>query len=73
MSVFRKERLIRKFIKDNIITEEIKFIIYNENTSENLNVGFNKKHDLQKELLIDMSNYLLGIEGFVSIKKIAYL
>lgn len=69
MSVFEEESLIRKFIKDNIITEEIKFIIYNENTSENLNVGFNKKHDLQKELLIDMSNYLLGIEGFVSIKK----
>lgn len=69
LEVFEKKDFIREFIRENVISENIKYILFDGNESEMLNVGFNKSYDLQKELLIDISNYLSGIEGYISIKK----
>lgn len=69
LDVFEEEDSIEDFIRENVISEDVEFILYNKNENKLLNVGFNKNYDLQKELLIDVSNYLSGIEGYISIKK----
>lgn len=69
LDVFEDEGQIKKFIENNILTEEIKFMLCNENGNNELYTGFNKKYNHKKEFLINISDFIPEVNGFIIVDK----